>query len=148
MHETKIRVQYYETDRMGVVHHSNYIRYFETGRTEFIRSRGISYADIEAGGVLMPIISAECRYFHPACYDELLTIRTKISEEITARICFAYEIYNESAQLVCTGSTALAFVDAATRRPVRPPEAVARLLRGTANGAIAYLSTKQAPANS
>jgi acyl-CoA thioester hydrolase len=127
MHETKIRVQYYETDRMGVVHHSNYIRYFETGRTEFIRSCGISYADIEAGGVLMPIISTECRYFAPARYDEILTIRTKISGEITARIGFEYEIYNEAAQLVCTGSTTLAFVDADTRRPVRPPEAILEL---------------------
>lgn len=126
MHETKIRVQYYETDRMGVVHHSNYIRYFETARTEFIRAQGISYERIEAEGVLMPIISAECRYFLPACYDEVLTVHTKINGKITARICFAYEIYNESAQLVCTGNTTLAFVDAATRRPVRPPEAVQR----------------------
>lgn len=131
MHETKIRVQYYETDRMGVVHHSNYIRYFETARTEFIRACGISYAAIEADGVLMPIISAECRYFAPACYDEILTIRTKISGDITARICFEYEIYNASEQLVCTGSTTLAFVDAATRRPVRPPEAVRQI---TVNG--------------
>ncbi|MDR0694844.1 MAG: acyl-CoA thioesterase [Prevotellaceae bacterium] len=128
MHETKIRVQYYETDRMGVVHHSNYIRYFETGRTEFIRTCGISYAAIEADGVLMPIISAECRYFLPAYYDEILTIRTKISGKITARICFTYEIYNKSAQLICTGSTTLAFVDAATHRPVRPPEAVLKLM--------------------
>ncbi|MDR3350685.1 MAG: acyl-CoA thioesterase [Prevotellaceae bacterium] len=128
MHETKIRVQYYDTDRMGVVHHSNYIRYFETGRTEFIRACGIPYARIEAEGVLMPVISVECRCFLPACYDEVLTVRTKISGEITARICFAYEIYNESAQLVCTGSTTLAFIDAATRRPVRPPEAISQFL--------------------
>ncbi|MDR2359471.1 MAG: acyl-CoA thioesterase [Prevotellaceae bacterium] len=128
MHETKIRVQYYETDSMGVVHHSNYIRYFEIGRTEFIRARGISYAGIEADGVLMPVISTECRYFLSAGYDEILTIRTKISGKITARICFTYEIYNESAQLICTGSTTLAFVDAATHHPVRPPEAVAKLL--------------------
>lgn len=128
MHETKIRVQYYETDRMGVVHHSNYIRYFEVGRTEFIRAAGISYARIEAGGVLMPIISAECRYFLPAYYDEILTIRTKIRGKVTARICFEYEIYNETAQLVCTGSTTLAFMDAATRHPVRPPEAVTNVL--------------------
>ncbi|MDR1405939.1 MAG: acyl-CoA thioesterase [Prevotellaceae bacterium] len=128
MHETKIRVQYCETDRMGVVHHSNYIRYFETGRTELIRACGIPYASIETGGVLMPVISAACRYIAPACYDEQLTIRTKIRGKITARIRFEYEIYNESAQLVCTGSTELAFIDAATRRPVRPPEAIAGLL--------------------
>ena len=127
MHETKIRVQYYETDRMGVVHHSNYIRYFETARTEFIRARGISYASIEADGMLMPIISAECRYFLSANYDEILTIHTKINGKITARICFAYEIYNESAQLICTGSTTLAFVDAVTHRPVRPPAAILAL---------------------
>jgi acyl-CoA thioester hydrolase len=79
----------------------------------------------------MPIISTECRYFLPARYDEVLTIRTKICGEITARIRFEYEISNEAGQTVCTGSTELAFVDAQTRRPVRPPETIARL---TAHG--------------
>jgi acyl-CoA thioester hydrolase len=127
MHETTIRVQYYETDLMGVVHHSNYIRYFETARTEYIRDRGISYAGIEAGGVLMPIIATECRYFTPARYDEVLTIRTKISGAITARIRFEYEIVNAAGQQVCTGATELAFIDALTRRPCRPPEAIRKL---------------------
>ncbi|MDR0729961.1 MAG: acyl-CoA thioesterase [Prevotellaceae bacterium] len=127
MHETTIRVQYYETDRMGVVHHSNYIRYFEQARTEYIRELGIPYADIEAGGVLMPIIATECRYFTPAGYDEVLTVRTRISGAITARIRFEYEIYNAVGQQVCTGTTELAFIDALTRRPCRPPEAIRKL---------------------
>ena len=127
MHETTIRVPYYDTDRMWVVHHANYIRYFEIGRTEYIRERGVAYAEIEAGGVLMPIIAAECRYFIPAHYDETLTVRTKISGAITARVRFEYEIYNAAGQQVCTGATELAFIDAHTRRPCRPPEAIRQL---------------------
>ncbi|MDR0668239.1 MAG: acyl-CoA thioesterase [Prevotellaceae bacterium] len=127
MHETTIRVPYYDTDRMGVVHHANYIRYFEIGRTEYIRERGVAYAEVEAGGVLMPIIATECRYLNPAHYDEVLTIRTKISGTITARVRFEYEIYNAADQPVCTGATELAFIDAHTRRPCRPPEAIRRL---------------------
>jgi acyl-CoA thioester hydrolase len=133
-HDYTFRVQYYETDCMGVVHHSNYIRYFEMGRTEYIRAFGMSYAGIEAAGVLMPIIAAECRYLISARYDELLTIRTRISGKVTARIRFEYEIVNESGQLVCTGATDLAFMDAATRRPCRPPAAIVELGE-TDNGA-------------
>ncbi|MDR1680805.1 MAG: acyl-CoA thioesterase [Prevotellaceae bacterium] len=127
MHETTIRVQYYETDLMGIVHHSNYIRYFETARTEYIRSLGIPYADIEADGVLMPIIATECRYFTPARYDEELTVRTRISGAITARIRFEYGIVNAAGELVCTGATELAFIDARTRRPCRPPKTIREL---------------------
>lgn len=122
MYETQIRVQYYETDCMGIVHHSNYVRYFEMGRTEMMRNLGFPYSELERQGIQMPIISVECRYLHPARYDELLTIRTTVSDNISARIRFEYEIFNETGKLVCTGATELAFVDVLEKRPRRPPE--------------------------
>jgi len=122
MHETKIRVQYFETDCMGIVHHSNYVRYFEMGRTQMMRDWGLPYSELEQQGFRMPIISVECRYFHPARFDELLTIRTTISGQVMARIRFEYEIVNEAGKQVCTGATELAFVDAASNRPCRPPK--------------------------
>jgi len=127
-HETKIRVQYFETDCMGVVHHSNYIRYFEMGRTEMMRDLGFPYSAMENTGVKMPIILTECRYLFPATYDELLTIRTTIKEPISARIRFEYEIYNESGKQICTGAVELAFINAETQRPCRPPETLLKVV--------------------
>ena len=124
IHETKVRVQYFETDCMGVVHHSNYVRYFEMGRTQMMRDCGLPYSELERQGFRMPIISVECRYFFPAHFDELLTIRTTISGEVTARIRFEYEIFNEAGKQLCTGATELAFVDAESKRPCRPPQAL------------------------
>jgi acyl-CoA thioester hydrolase len=126
-YETQIRVQYYDTDSMGVVHHANYIRYFETGRTEMMRALGVSYAEMEATGVMMPVISTDCRYFVPARYDELLTIQVRIRERIAARVRFEYEILNSTGQTICTGSTVLAFMDRASRRPCRPPAMITQL---------------------
>ncbi len=116
------RVAYYETDAMGYVHHSNYIRYFETVRTEMIRAAGLSYAALEASGVMMPIIEAQCRYRQPAKYDDLLTLKAVVHEAPAARMHIDYEITNAQGLLLCTGFTSLAFIDATTRRPRRAPE--------------------------
>ena len=64
------RVQYYETDRMGIVHHSNYIRWFEEARTDFLRNNGIVYSDLEQSGVMIPVVNVSCRFRTPARYDE------------------------------------------------------------------------------
>lgn len=117
--ESNWRVQYYETDQMGVVHHSNYIRYYESGRTEAIRQLGLSYKALEESGVFMPIIDVRSQYIRPAKYDEVLTIRTIVKEMPSARITFHYEIYNEEGILINEGYTTLAFTDSATGRPRR-----------------------------
>ena len=128
VNETQLRVQYYETDQMGVVHHSNYIRYFETGRTEFMRHLGLFYKALEDSGIAMPITNVEVRYFHPAYYDDILFIRSSVKELPKARITFYYEIYNEERKLLASGSTTLAFIDKATGRPRRTPEAMIQAL--------------------
>jgi acyl-CoA thioester hydrolase len=121
-YEMTHRVAYYETDVMGYVHHSNYVRYFEIARTEMIRSTGLSYAALEASGVMMPIIEVHCRYHQPAKYDDLLTLRVTIKEMPVTRLLLEYEVLNEAGVLLCTGATTLAFIDAITRRPRRAPE--------------------------
>ena len=130
VHETQLRVQYYETDQMGVVHHSNYIRYFEVGRTELIRRLGMSYKDLEDSGTVMPITNVEVRYFYPARYDELLRVKIVVKEMPKVRMVFFYEIYNEEGKLLADGSTTLAFLNKETGRPQRCPEVMTRLFSG------------------
>lgn len=120
-HETQLRVRYAETDQMGVVWHGNYLQYFETGRTEALRACGWSYRGLEQAGIMLPLVEAHLKYSKPARYDDLLTVKTFVREPATARLRFEYEVRNEAGELLVTGHTVLGFVDAATRRPCRPP---------------------------
>ena len=120
--ETNIRVRYGETDRMGYAYYANYALYFEVGRTEMLRSLGFTYKQWEDSGIILPVKSLTIQYIAPALYDDLLLVRTILKERPTARISFDYEIFNESADLLCTGNTVLVFSDAKSRRPRRPPE--------------------------
>ena len=128
VNETQLRVQYYETDQMGVVHHSNYIRYFEIGRTEFMRRIGLSYKRLENTGIAMPIVNVEVRYFSPAYYDDIICIKVSIKEAPKARATFYYEIHNEQGDLLANGSTTLAFVNKKTGRPQRATETMAQAI--------------------
>ena len=122
-HETKIRVRYAETDQMDVVYHGNYAQYFEVGRTESIRQLGFTYKDMEAMGVVMPIVEWHAKYLRPAHYDELLTIRTILKElPDDHRIEFHQEVYNESEKLLTVGRVVLYFIDASTKQKTGMPE--------------------------
>lgn len=120
--ETKIRVRYGETDRMGYMYYGHYPEYFEVSRTDMIRSLGLSYRDIEDMGIIMPVRSLHIDYKNPARYDELLLVKSILNKFPEIKLDIDYEIYNEQQQLVCTGNTVLAFVDAKTRRPKRAPD--------------------------
>lgn len=121
-HDTKIRVVYADTDKMGYSYYGNYTKYYEIGRTEMLRSLGISYRDIEEQGILMPVISMHIDYLKPAFYDELLTVRTIIKEVPRARIQFEYEIYNDSSELINKGITDLVFINKERNRPQAAPD--------------------------
>src|SRR5262249_2074839 len=108
--EITIRVRYAETDRMGLVHHANYLVYFEQGRTELLRSQGLAYKDFEDQGYLLVITRAEVRYRSPARYDDLLTLRTTVARTTAVRIDHRYELLREGT-LIAEGSTPLACVD-------------------------------------
>ena len=127
--DTQLRVRYEETDKMGVVYHSNYIIYYQVGRTEMFREIGLSYDALEKMGFIMPVVEVSSRYKSPAYYDELLTVRTIIREMPMARLAIDYEIYNEQGTLLNTGRTVLGFVDAARQRPCRAPQPLIDILR-------------------
>jgi len=128
-HEFNVRVRYAETDQMGVVYHGNYAQYFEMGRVEWLRNLGVSYADMEKDGVMLPVVSLTMNYKKPARYDDLLTVRTILKKQAGVKIEFDYEIYNENDELLTTGYSMLVFVDMKTGRPVSPPEYIIEKLK-------------------
>jgi acyl-CoA thioester hydrolase len=95
-HDTTLRVRYAETDQMGVVYHSNYLIWFEVGRVEFMRALGFEYKQMELqDDTYIVVADVHCRYHHPARYDELLTLRTRILEAKTRTLKFGYQIYRQ-----------------------------------------------------
>ncbi len=120
--ETKIRVEYHHTDQMGVVHHSNYVKFFEVARTEWLRANGLTYAEMERRGVMMPIVDVAVKYRNPALYDELISVTAFVDEAPMARMTFRYEVRGEDGRDIATGSTTLGFIDKETRRPMRAPQ--------------------------
>ena len=108
--EITLRVRYAETDRMGLVHHANYLVYFEQGRTELLRAHGLAYKDFEDQGYLLVLTRAEVRYRSPARYDDLLTLKTTVVRTTLVRIDHRYELFRAET-LLAEGSTTLACVD-------------------------------------
>lgn len=123
--ELFLDVRYYETDQMGIVHHSNYIRYFECGRTAMLKELGLPLEKIEEAGVMLPVVSVECRYKVPAKLGDTLKVVSIINESPRAKLVIRNEIFNPAGQLVCEGEVLLGFIDSHTRRPVRCPKALA-----------------------
>jgi acyl-CoA thioester hydrolase len=109
-HETSIRVRYAETDRMGLLHHANYFVYFEAGRTELLRERGLTYREIEDAGHYLVIIDAGCKFKRPAHYDDLLTLRTTVARVTHVKIVHNYQLFRDDI-LLAEGHTTLACVD-------------------------------------
>ncbi|MBY0525528.1 MAG: acyl-CoA thioesterase [Gemmataceae bacterium] len=108
--EIAIRVRYAETDRMGFLHHSMHLVYFEQGRTELLRSLGLAYRDLEDQGYLLVLTKVEVRYRSPARYDDLLTLRTTVERTTAVRIDHNYELLRDGT-LLAEGKTTLACVD-------------------------------------
>ncbi len=133
--ELEVRVRYAETDQMGVAHHASYLVWFEAGRTEFIRDRGRSYAQLEADGWLLVVVEAHCRYRQAARYDEVLTVRTRLRSLGPATLSFGYELVRTAdGQVLADGYTVHAAVDRAGRVR-RIPAKIRALLGPPADGA-------------
>lgn len=128
-HQTKLRVRYGETDQMGYCYYGNYAQYFEVGRVEAMREAGMSYRDMEARGIMLPVSSFSVNYHAPALYDDELRITTCISALEGARLTFDYSIHNEKGQLIATAHTTLVFVQKETMRPTKAPAAFIDLLK-------------------
>jgi acyl-CoA thioester hydrolase len=110
--ETQIRVRYAETDRMGLLHHANYLVYFEQARTELLRTQGLTYKDMEDQGFFLVITHVEVKFKSPAKYDDVLTVKTTVSRTTPVRIEHAYAVSCDG-RAVAEGKTTLACVDRA-----------------------------------
>jgi acyl-CoA thioester hydrolase len=113
---------------MGIVHHSNYIFYYEVARTELMRDLGTSYREMEERGALLVVRDVRSRFVAPAFYDEILNVRVSIRETPTVKIVFDFQIFNGRGEHIHTGEVTLACVDKASRRPKRVPEWFVELL--------------------
>jgi acyl-CoA thioester hydrolase len=104
--ETTLRVRYAETDQMAVVYHSNYIIWFEVGRGELLHTLGLSYLDLERDGIHLPVVEVNCRYKHPARYDDEVTIRTTLAPTNGSLLRFSYEaLRKHDGRLLATGES-------------------------------------------
>ncbi len=126
--ETTVRVRYGETDQMAYVYYGYYAMYYEVARVESLRKLGVTYKELEAMGVMMPVLENHSTFLTAARYDELLRIVTTIRKKPTVKIEFEYEIFNEANTLIHQGATVLAFVSKKSGRPCRPPEVMMNVL--------------------
>lgn len=128
-HQIEIRVRYSETDQMGVVYHGNYAQYFEMGRVEWLRNKGISYKQMEENGIMLPVVSLTMNYKKSARYDDLLTLKTTLKKQSSVKIEFDYELYNNQGELLTIANSILVFLDMKTNRPIVPPNYLLELLK-------------------
>ena len=121
-----IRVIYGDIDQMGVVYYANYLRYFEAGRNEYLRAHGVKYAEVEAAGLMLPVIEARCLYRRFARYDDLLIVETSLTEVHRASMRFEYRIRREEEQApIATGFT-LHVCLGKDNKPTRIPHELAK----------------------
>lgn len=130
--ETRIVVRYAETDQMGIVHHSNYPVWYEVGRTDFCREMGLPYSQMEAQGIMTPLIEVNSRFIKPARYEDELVLRTRLLLVDGVRLKFGYQVYKTGIEKpINTGSTLHLWVDSKSFKPVNlktlRPELYARM---------------------
>jgi len=133
-HDATVRVRYKETDQMGWVYHTNYLVYFEVGRTELLRTLGCRYRDLEADGYLLAVVDCAAKFHKAAQYDDELTIRAKLADASKASMRIEYEILRDG-ELLVTGHTTHAILTRKDLRPARAPKRLTdALARVTARG--------------
>lgn len=124
-HQTQIRIHYALTDQMGFVYHGHYAQFYEIGRTEALRSLGITYKSIEELGVIMPVVEIHTKFLRPAKYDDLITVVTIVKEMPTHhKITFFGEIFNENNELLNSGTVTLFFMNTSTMKRCDMPEVI------------------------
>ncbi len=124
--ESRTRVRYKDTDQMGIAHHSNYIVWFEVGRTDLCRETGFTYRDIENRGSLLVVIEIGCRYRTPFRYDEEVIIRTRIQDSASRSMTFSYELVDAAGEVHATGFSKHLWIDRETRKPMKADAEVMR----------------------
>ena len=118
----KFLVRYCETDQMGIVHHSNYLKYLELARIEWMEKLNISYSEIESHGIIMPVVNANLNFKSPAYFNDRLQIKITLSKPPSAKIVFSYEIQNQFKKKICSANTTLCFIEKSSMKPIRLPK--------------------------
>jgi acyl-CoA thioester hydrolase len=127
-HKTTCRVIYGDTDKMGFVYHANYFRWFEAGRSDLFRQLGISYKEIEAEGIHLPVAEVHCRFISSSQYDDILVIETTLDTSFKAGMKFDYRVFSEDGdKILAKGYTKHACMDR-NGQLVRPPELITKLI--------------------
>ena len=130
MHKTEHRVIYGDTDAGQVVYYANYFRWFESGRRELFRGLKINYVDLEKKGIITPVVEVHCNYFHPARYDDIVVIETRISDVKEKSIRFEYRIFRKKGRkLLASGYTINVFVNKKKMKSMKIPDNLRRKIK-------------------
>lgn len=123
----KIKVRYNETDQMGIVHHSNYLKFFELARIEWLEKLNMPYQKIESNNIILPVVKCELKFIKPLLFGDIFFIKVFCSKRPTSTIEFSYQIFNDNNEITTEGMTTLAFVDSIKRKPLRCPKIISDL---------------------
>jgi acyl-CoA thioester hydrolase len=123
----KIKVRYHETDQMGIVHHSNYLKFFEFARIEWLEKLKMPYQEIERNKIILPVVNCELRFLKPLVFGDSFKVEVRCSKKPTSSIEFSYEIFNSEGEKTTVGKTLLAFLNSDTMKPVRCPKIISDL---------------------
>lgn len=121
-YEFQFRVTYPDTDKMGTMHHANYVKYYEMARWELLRSIGVPYSSIEQAGIMCPVLKLHFSFLKTTSYDELLTVKTTLKEIKGVRMWFEYKMHNQNNELINKADTELAFVGLNNWKPCKAPD--------------------------
>ena len=123
----EIKVRYYETDQMGIVHHSNYLKFFEFARIEWLEELKMPYHEIERNKIILPVVNCELKFLKPLVFGDTFKVEVHCSKKPKSSIEFSYEIFNSRGEKTTQGRTLLAFLNSDTMKPVRCPKNISDL---------------------
>ena len=123
----EIKVRYYETDQMGIVHHSNYLKFFEFARIEWLEKLNTPYHEIEKNKIILPVVNCEIKFLKPLVFGDTFKVKVHCTKKPTASIEFSYEIFNNSGEKTTEGKTLLAFLNSDSMKPIRCPDIISKL---------------------
>ena len=120
--ECKLDVRYYECDQMGIVHHSNYVRFFECGRNNMMKELGIPIEKMEEENIMFPVVSVDIHFKLPSRMGDNLKVVTTLTKKPQAKLIFDQRIFNQKEELICYGTVIVGFISADKRIPIRAPK--------------------------
>ncbi len=123
----KIKVRYNETDQMGIVHHSNYLKFFEFARIEWLEKLKMPYLEIERNKIILPVVNCELKFLKPLVFGDSFKVKVHCSKKPTSSIEFSYDIFNSRGEKTTEGRTLLAFLNSDTMKPLRCPKIISDL---------------------